>query len=888
MITKLKLLKMKTINTTILVKTQHIASLLLITVILLSGCRKNFMDETNVSYNESKPLSFTTQLGVITRGTPINDVADLNSMGVFAAATGASDWNAMTTPNKMFNERLNNQSGKWTYADGDVYWGAKELTDRYTFFAYAPYAEGEAGNGITITSSKTSPGIPGLKYTVPTDVTKQPDLMVAVPQYNMRPVGNVPLQMKHALTGIGFQIAGSGDEKITGISISGVSVSEYLLVDGSSITWTSLGAPANTNFSASLNYDAGKNYYSVAESMSNNLIASDGYLMMIPQKLGNDAKVKITFLDNSTREISLNTHTWEAGKRLSYLVTLTGDGTITVTPDKVLLPYTEQKPAQQFLTVHAQKANGDNNPNAAWRLTAAEAWLKLSLNPNGDLAQKYVSGKGTQNVYLVADENSSTSQLTSGIYLGDNPMEVVTLVTQMKKTVTTGGENGAGTPASGRTYVGAFWRANETGERLIRINSDHAGEWTASVIWMDGRWGVNDGIILDMENIDNNSFNKRGISFTSKMNPDNYGTPEDYPVIGSAAVVTGEVTGANKYIIFRIGLKSQYTPTSEHPARYAVILLSYANNTMHQKIFLRQGENADYLMKNGDALASGSQVITSRTMSKKFAVYNLTAAELGKQVAKRGAIFTKYPTQAGALWRWGVSNHTAYATEVRMAFSPLPDNQLNFQITGNIEDPWDDIKEENEVSPPGYRRPTDGRTSRLEQIYIEGSNSNPYYGDVVRASEMRQSLFWRVSNGFGSSIKNTENSIWGYYADGFFDRRMIVDGEGYPGFDRYYSMATVAKENEHEIAHMGALFFNPIESSDRYNASIFFPAPGNVSILEGKPYVIYWGGAGNYWSSTSLKDPHGNGGLELRLMDTQSSPFVVHRGNLQSIRPVAE
>ena len=856
----------------------------------LNGCHEKIDDDNVGLYDASQPVTFTTQIDVVTRGTPINSVADMTSIGVFASSTGASDWNTTSVPGKMFNTRLNNEAGKWTYVNGDVHWKAENITDRYTFFAYAPYAEGETVNGIAITSSATSPGIPSLKYTVPTDVSKQPDLMVAVPRYNMRPTGNVPLQMKHALTGIGFQIAGNGDEKITGISISGVRVSGYLLVDGSNIVWMNLGAPTNTDFSASLNYDAGKNYYSVTETMSNNLITSDGYLMMIPQELGDDAKVKITFEDKSTREISLNTHRWEAGKRINYLVTLTADGTITVTPDKVLLPYTEQKPAQQYLAVHAQRANGDNDPYTAWTLTVPDkdTWLKLSLNANGSDAKTFVSGKGTQNVYLVASENTNTSlSRTSGIYLDDNHLDVVVLVTQIKKTVTTGGENGAGTPVSSRSYVGAFWRDSEMGERLIRIKSEHTGAWTASVIWMDGRWGVNDGVVLDVENIDNDSFNKRGISFISKINPDNYGTPEDYPVTGSAAVVTGEVTDANKYIIFRIGLKSQYTPTPEHPARYAVILLSYANNTMHQKIFLRQGENADYLMKNGDAIAPiNNPIIAERTMAKKFAVYNLTAKELNKQVAKRGAIFTEYPTQAGALWRWGVS--TSFATELRMAFSPLPDNRLNFLITGNIQTPWDEIKEENEVSPPGFRRPTDGRTSVVERIYLDGGNSNPFYQDAVRASEMRQSLFWRVSNGYGSSIKNTENSIWGYYADGFFDRRMIVDGEGYAGFDRYYSMATVAKENEHEIAHMGALFFNPVENSDRYNASLFFPAPGNVSILQDNPYVLYWGGSGNYWSATSIIDTHADGGLELRLMHTQSSPFVVPRGNVQSIRPVAE
>ncbi|MCL2739026.1 MAG: hypothetical protein FWE30_06230, partial [Bacteroidales bacterium] len=47
------------------------------------------------------------------------------------------------------------------------------------------------------------------------------------------------------------------------------------------------------------------------------------------------------------------------------------------------------------------------------------------------------------------------------------------------------------------TYVGAFWRANETGERIIRI--DHTGAWSATVGWYDINWNPasGDGIIFE-------------------------------------------------------------------------------------------------------------------------------------------------------------------------------------------------------------------------------------------------------------------------------------------------------------------------------------------------------------------------------------------------------
>jgi hypothetical protein len=299
--------------------------LLLAAAALLSGCGRNIDESLNDIYNSTQPISFTTKMEMTTRGTPINDAADLLSMGVFCAATGLDDWSTTAAFNKMFNEQLNNTSGTWTYQNSGIYWDAEDITARYSFFAYAPYASTD--NGITVTESSSTQGRPTLTYTVPNDVTKQPDLMIAVPRYNIRPTGvNVSLGMKHALTGIGFQIKGDG-EQVAGISISGISVSGDVLMDGRKLEWTNLGAPTNTDFSTSINYDTGEDYFTLPSTMTN-LLATDGYLMMIPQELGSDAKIKITFKDGSIKEISLDTFTWEAGKQISYNITFCASCTI--------------------------------------------------------------------------------------------------------------------------------------------------------------------------------------------------------------------------------------------------------------------------------------------------------------------------------------------------------------------------------------------------------------------------------------------------------------------------------------------------------------------------------------------------------------------------------
>ena len=842
-------------------------SLFLLIFALLSGCADKFIaNEDDLPHDPSQPIVFTTHLGMVLRGVPVNDAAGMTSIGVFCAATGASDWDAMATPNKMFDHQLNNQSGVWTYQEDEkIFWDANSLTDRYTFFAYAPHTQ--AGNGITVNGSASTPGIPSLKYTVPTDVSMQPDLMVAVPRYDVRPVGNVSLRMKHALTCVGFQIAGDG-EQIKGISISGVAVSGNVIADGENIVWSNLAPPTTTDFSTSLNYDSGQDYYTVPENMSTNLIASDGYLMMIPQALGSDAKIIITFSDDTIREISLDTYTWEAGSRVTYHITLTADGTITVSPGNVVLPYSVTNPAAK-LSVICQKENGDPDPNTAWTLTVAESsWCRLSLTSGTAFgsATASVSGKGSGTVYLIAANNTGSSPRETTIYLGASSSDIVTAVTQWGNFGTITDNEGGGTPPVGaHTYVGAFWRANQTGERLIRIdagaNAINHGAWTASVMWLDPRWGASDGVVLSTDHLDDVSLAARGISFSSIMNPDTYGTPEDYPVTGYITTVNGNVNATNRNIFFRIGLKSNYTPTEQYPVRYAVVLISYANNTRHQKIFLRQGEEADYLMTNSDPVSTGG--LSSRTVCRKFSPYNLTANDLDRELAKRGGRFTNYPSQAGAFFQW--NNVGIYGTNrTRWAWNPYtPASQETWNRFVSITY-WNTLADEHETSPVGYRRPNDGSISGNEP------STN------ISNSELRQSLFLKPLAGANYAVDIT-NSLWGYYADGFFDRRQIVNG------NNAEAPNTTVASGTRDIAYIGRLFFNPISGSDHFQASLFFPAPGMRYYSTGN--LSSTGYETQYWTASAVDQDIA---LGLRIWNEHASPWKVEKDTGALIRCVKD
>lgn len=812
----------------------------LLAVFLLTSCSDELVSNGgNEAYNPSKPMSFITQVenGAITRGTPVSNVSQLTDMGVFCSATGSSDWSATAPLNKMNNLPLINNSGTWSYQGPDVYWGASDLSERYSFFAYAPYESGlynassnPSGNGISVSGSN---GIPVLDYTVPDDVVRQPDLMVSEPRYNLRPTGSpVALPMKHALTCVGFQIAGNG-EQITGIGISGVSVSGSLAMDGGNIVWTNLGSATTADFSASINYDPGQNYFTAPAAMSNNLVKGDGYLMMIPQSLTSAAKIKLTFLDGSVKEVSLSgTTSWEAGKKHNYHITLSPQGSITIVPGTLLLPYTGVNHHTDNLDVICEDNNGNPDPSMNWSLTSSDPWLRLTMNSNGTGASATVSGQGSQTVYTVADANNATSSRMTTIYL-DNNAAVKVNVTQVNNPGTISG--GGNTPVGVSTYAGAFWRASQTGERIIRIvmNSDsgNLGDWVATVHWMDGKWNPGD-IVLSTDLLTTSELNGRGITWnTSTENPQD---AENFQVAGNATTVRGTVT-PNGDILFRIGLKSTYTATDAYPARYAVVLLSYNNYTKHQKIFLRQGEDPDYLFGPTETYNdNGSNM--PRSKAKKFSPYNVTASDLTdadeyKQIKadRSNAAFTEYPTQAGAFFQWANRTTTRYAYHPVLPIGCRP----TWYVEYYIYEPWDNLVSTYAVCPQGYtlttgskvnfRRPTNGPTNTLV-------NTKP----PIKDNELYQSLYQEMS-----LSPNITGSVWGFYADGFFDRRSHV----HPAYstDNYPNVAVSITTKD--VACIGSLLFN-----ENNNHSLFFPASGGLDFAG---ELLDFGRIGCFYLATS-------------------------------------
>ena len=362
---------------------------------------------------------------------------------------------------------------------------------------------------------------------------------------------------------------------------------------------------------------------------------------------------------------------------------------------------------------------------------------------------------------------------------------------------------GTGRPLE-TAFVGAFWRNRQDGERLIRISHATNNDWTAVA--------SHDWIILDTEQ-------SADINVWTADAARMYYDENDLAFRLNPATASSAVRGSGNEIYFRIGLTGRL-PEGAAP-RFGRVIVTHNNNTESHIIWIRQGDEAHYVM-------------TGRPNAVRWSPFNLTAPgiDIGNNVeipARTNAaipnpyiFFTRYPSQAGAFFQW------ASSSQPRMAWSPLG-GVTNW---GNaIGGTWDsvNIDDAHETCPPGWRRPG-GVTNSFVAVNSDWGNN----------CEIRSSLWADLG-------ERNANSVWGFYADGFFDRRPITSS-----VTGHSNSTVVGGTNNVDVAHIGRLFFN---SDTDYH--LFLPAAGmrrhqwhSVDVN----HIAYVGHHGYYWSSSAADE----------------------------------
>lgn len=312
-----------------------------------------------------KPLYLVTEIAeaavdtaasnAITRGTTTTEETFRNHSFGLSAICYTGEWpgekeeNPWTTNFAHNMEVSYTESGSKWQSKAPLYWVGSE---NIKFFAYSPYsaatassesseegaADADDADASVVHSAENATGIPTLTYTVPTDVTKQIDLMYATADCGGNGTGNalngaVKLEFRHALTAVTIKtgqkmLAG----KVTKIEISGVHGSGIYPI-GTEEWKTTDEAGCTFSIDKETILDAKKDSIMTGSDTVLNK-DKDGYtFMMIPQALSEDATLKISFTDKLTSTertltAKLKEFTkdgkWETGKQYTYSINTTG------------------------------------------------------------------------------------------------------------------------------------------------------------------------------------------------------------------------------------------------------------------------------------------------------------------------------------------------------------------------------------------------------------------------------------------------------------------------------------------------------------------------------------------------------------------------------------
>lgn len=407
---------------------KNLVYLVIISVFLLIACQDDSR-ELPISQGDKDIVGLSAGLWA-SRGTPLMQISEVEEFKVIAYRH-VGQWNEISSsvPATIFMNHisvLQSVDNTWVYSPLQ-YW---PVNGNVTFFSYAPTASTDTIpnlSGLSVTTPMDG-RVPIITYKVPATVEAQPDLLVSNSlNYNLNGSANgnsaVNMQLTHALTCVGFKATGSG-ESISHIKISGVVGKGTIALGQPSVIWNIDPADTTYTFEAGINDEP-------LDQIPSTVLAADGYLMMLPQILTDNAELTITVEggdDSYEQTFKLRTsghEEWRAGELVEYQLAVSPTGSIILSPENLVLA-SQEKSYSSFTVICPEQ-----NPDADWVVSSPDnGWLQISDNQSGvnqtPQATSYLyAGKGTARLFAFApDANPSAPQLTSTITLNGTSQQI--------------------------------------------------------------------------------------------------------------------------------------------------------------------------------------------------------------------------------------------------------------------------------------------------------------------------------------------------------------------------------------------------------------------------------------------------------------------------------
>lgn len=171
-------------------------------------------------------------------------------------------------------------------------------------------------------------------YTVPTDATKQNDIVLAKATYDGGYEASAPLKFEHIMTAVNFKVGSIVEGEIRSIKVKNVYNEASYLVDQGVWALNSTG-----DFSVTMNGDP---YVVPNESDDKTINPKGAVLMMIPQVLPEDAVIEVEFYDSESKNTtkytaSIKDDVWDMGKTTNYVISIGETFNIEIEPIGKLL-----------------------------------------------------------------------------------------------------------------------------------------------------------------------------------------------------------------------------------------------------------------------------------------------------------------------------------------------------------------------------------------------------------------------------------------------------------------------------------------------------------------------------------------------------------------------
>ncbi|WP_237072190.1 fimbrillin family protein [Prevotella herbatica] len=281
-----------------------------------------------VTKSGTRILDESTETVVPTRGAPYVSANMINSFGVLAYRIPSTATDVSGTAPDFINNQQVSTSGSIWKTGADYFW--PDNGDKLSFFAYTPF-----GNNDVTVASASSTGTPSITYTANTDVTKQPDLMVAKTLNQTRNTisiaAGVDMSFSHALTVITFAV---GKDMVPGVfkSLSiknAITTATYNL---STNTWNTSSGTSTGNMTINLNGTTGITIDGTSDVA---LTSGTTTMMMIPQTFasGSTAVIEAVFNNGNgdkTLTASLAGTIWNPGTSIIYKLSTSSVNTMTL------------------------------------------------------------------------------------------------------------------------------------------------------------------------------------------------------------------------------------------------------------------------------------------------------------------------------------------------------------------------------------------------------------------------------------------------------------------------------------------------------------------------------------------------------------------------------